>query len=101
QLVDVERLDQVAVGPQAQRLDAHLAVVDAGDHEHGDVGVAVADGGEQLHARHARHVDVGDHQVDGGVARQLLERALGVGRRAADVALELQAALDELPYVGL
>ena len=80
--------------------DATRAVVDAGHHQHGEVGVALAHRGEQLHAGDARHVDVGNQELEAALA-ELVERGLARGRGLALVPLELEATLDELADVGL
>ena len=62
QLARLERLDDVPVGAERDRLGGRRPVVDGGEHDDGRVGRSVADGAEQLDARHARHGNVGDHQ---------------------------------------
>jgi hypothetical protein len=56
----------------------------AADDEDGDLGVELAEAGDELGAVHVGHDVVGDDEVDGGgevIVAELLEGALGVEAR--------------------
>jgi hypothetical protein len=59
-LVALERLHEVSVRAELQHRCGELGVVDPGGHQHGDVGVVLADPARQLGARLAGHAHVAD-----------------------------------------
>jgi hypothetical protein len=93
ELVHVERLDQVVVGPLADRRDRALHPLVRGDHDHVGARVHRVDLLEEVDAAHARHLEVGDHHV-GTELVDVRERLLGALRaedlepRAEQVELE-------------
>ena len=81
-LVALERLHEVAVGAELENGCGELGVVDAGGHQHRDVGVVLADPARQVGARLAGHVHVTDDDGE-AVACEQPARLRGVGRGLA------------------
>ena len=66
ELVPVERFPDEVVRPLPHRRHGGLDVSEGGDDEDGDVGRLAVDLPEHLHPRNSRHLEVGDHEVEGG-----------------------------------
>ena len=64
QLGDVERLAQVVVGPQTQRLNGGLGRREGRDHDPDDLWVGLLRRTQHIHAAHVRHPDIGHEQID-------------------------------------
>ena len=94
QLLALERLDQVVVGPGVEALDARLDRVTRGQHEDRDV-VGLAQALGDLDPVELRQPEVEDDQV-GEEGVRLVERADPVGRDLDVVALQPQRALEDL-----
>ena len=60
-----EVLGHVVDGAEAHGLDRDGDLLHHGDHDDADVGVLLADLAQHLEARHARHLHVEEHHVDG------------------------------------
>src|SRR2546423_698807 len=77
----------------------HAAARDAATRHRDDVRarLPVLEPPDQLHAVHARHVDVGDHEVHGDVIEHV-ERGLGAGALPHLVARALERAVDALAH---
>mgnify|MGYP001231467938 CR=1 FL=1 len=70
----------------------------AGDHDHGQRAVGPHQLFQELHAAHAGHLDVGDH--DTGVIRpQRFQRVLGAAERLCVIARKRQPLADRLTHV--
>jgi hypothetical protein len=80
-LVSLERLREVVVGPASQGLDRRSGGAIARQHHHRQVGPDRVHAVEQLETIHARHVEIGDQQVE-RAAGPVLERRQGVSPRA-------------------
>ena len=94
-LLDLEGLEHVVVGAALHRLDGRLDGAEAGHDHRQHLVVRAADGLEQLQAAHARHLEVGDHDVV-AAPRQLHQRALAVRHRVHQVAFERQEVAQDL-----
>ena len=92
QMLWSERLGHEVVGSQAHRLDRVLDGAVRGHHDHLNLRVQLLDLRQQFHAVHARHLQIGDHQV-----RLFLLNGLhglfAVGRHPNLVSLALEQAL--------
>jgi hypothetical protein len=64
QLREVDRLGEVIGGAAADRIHRGARIGERGDEDDRRVGMAAVDRGEQLEAAGARHLDVGDHEVE-------------------------------------
>ena len=87
-LIDVERLRQIFERAALIRGDGAVEIGMRGHDDDRQLGLAVANLGQQLEAAAARHADVGDQHV-GSIAAQRGERGVGVierGRRHASLA---------------
>jgi hypothetical protein len=62
EIVGIERLDDVVVGPFAQALAHGFQGLEAGHHDDLDVGVELLEALEQLDAGEPGHLDVGQHE---------------------------------------
>ena len=62
----VERLGQKTVDALVGRLDSTFERGVACEHDATDFRVKVADGGQGFHPVYARHLEIGDHNGDGG-----------------------------------
>ena len=83
-----ERLGDVVVGAHLEAEQLVDLLVLGGEEDHRHVGL-LAQAAQQLHAVHARHLDVEDRQV-GGLLAQRLEGGGAVAIGAHLVALRLQ-----------
>jgi len=90
ELCRADRLDVVGEGSVVERGPAKLRVVDARDHDHGDVGPGRPQLLEQAVSRLVREAHV---QESHGVVLDP-DHAPGLGPRQRDVALETPAAQD-------
>src|SRR5439155_732647 len=98
--LEVEGLEDVVEGAELHRVDRRLHRSEGGQQDHRYVGVQLAQLGEQLEAGHARHLEVGEDEVDllGLEAAECLFTALG-GHRIDPHALEQD--LQEAPHLPL
>ncbi len=87
----VEGLEQVVGGPELHGVDGGLHVDHAGHHDDLLLGVALLDAVDELAAVHARHHQVGEHDVEVGVLQDV------EGFLAARGGLGLEALLREHP----
>ena len=95
QLLQVERLGDVVGRPLLHGLHRRLHRPVGGDQDEGDLGIHGLDPAQQLDPRHARHLEVADHQVH----PRVLHAAERLGPAAGQedlVPLLLQEAADEL-----
>src|SRR5512146_2933266 len=95
-----ERLDHVAVHPGLSRLDDLLALGFCGQHQHRhlcQLGVG-AHGLDQVEARHARPVPVGDEEVEVARLQHRQRRLAVIGFRNVRVAQIVQQVLDDAAH---
>ena len=78
-LADRERLRQVVVGAVPQTEDGGIHRRVAGDEHDGRLRLLALDGAQEVEAREAGHLDVGDHQIE-RLRRDQRQRLLGRGR---------------------
>jgi len=81
QVLGRKRLFDEIVGAVAHGVHGQGHVAMAGDQHHWQVGVLRAQGAQQAHAAHARHLDVGDDH-GGPVLAEGVERGLSIGEGA-------------------
>ena len=100
EVVEVGRLGEKVVGAAAHRVDGALDRPVPRQDDHGNRGMGGHDALEQLLSGHARHLEVGDDQVDFGGGHDL-ERVLTVGGERHLVAVELEGLAEAGPDVPL
>ena len=98
QLVGLDRLEQVAVGPQRHRFHGRGGLLQRGKHQHFRIGPALLDLREDLHARAVGHGNVQRQQV-GFLVLYMGDGLAGAGRLAAMEPRLVQPAADGLPRV--
>jgi len=81
-LVDVDGLHDEVVGAELQARDRGLHIGSAGQHDHGSVSVDRAYLLEELHARHARHLEIGHHERGPARREDLYALAAVAGEQA-------------------
>ena len=97
-LVELERLEHVVVGPALHRVDRRLDGAEAG-HDHGErVGRCLADGVEQLDAAHARHFQIADDEVVVAFFK-LAERARSVFGGTDDIAFHAEEVREHAVFL--
>src|SRR2546429_4909947 len=79
QLVQADGLDEVIVGAQLETLDRGARLVDRRQHDDGEVRVGGQRLGDELHAAHVGHADVGEHDLR--LLRRLAVERLRPARR--------------------
>jgi hypothetical protein len=94
-LLDV-RLREVIERTLLDRGDRGLDLGMTRDQQHFDIGIARLDHVEQLHARHARHLDVADHQRE----RLAVERLQRLFTRQRGARIEACAVQEERAALG-
>src|SRR6185312_5770192 len=93
-----EGLDHIPVHPCLSRLDDLLALGFCGQHQHRhlrQLGVG-AHGLDQVEARHARHIPVGDEEVEVACLQHRQRRLAVVGFRDVRIAQIVQQVLDDV-----
>ena len=85
-LTDGERLGQIVVGAVTQSEDRRVDRGVARDEHHRCSRLPRLDRAQQVETREARHLDVGDHEVE-GLGGDHAQRLLGGGRLADDAAV--------------
>ena len=98
-LVDAERLRDEIDGPRLHGRDGQADGGVSGDHDDRDQGVDLPDPAQQIHAVHARHLDVADDQVV-EIGPQRFEGFLPVGSLGGDVVALLPQGLDDQVAYG-
>ena len=102
-LVEVERLGQVVVGPAAHRLDRGGRAAEGGDDDHRQVGQRRPELGQHVQAVAAGHLEVKQHGV-GASCGDPRQRLVAVGRLEGMIALGLEqqheVAADRAVVVG-
>ncbi len=73
----VDRLDQVVISSGANGRHRRLYVGVSGEYDHADLRPALAHVHQEVHPRHAGHVQVGQHALD--LARVLIEQSQRLG----------------------
>ena len=99
-LVELEGLLDVVVGAELHRLHRGVGRGEGGDHEDHDARRHVLDRPHEREPVHARHADVGDHQVD-AIAADGLERGVAAVDRQDVVAFLLEHDREELAHALL
>ena len=89
QIIGVERLGDVVVGPVLQRLDGSLNRSVAGHDDDDNFRIDLANLAVQLETVHAGHLDIQQRQIP-ALARQLQQRLARAGGRLDHVALFLE-----------
>ena len=92
QFIHAERLGDVVVGAGIERLDFRFLLTTHREHDDRD-GRAFADRAAKLHARHARHGEVGDNEV-GQPVHCRVEAGFAVGCGFHFVALGVERSLE-------
>ena len=87
--VDRERLHDVAVRSERERLSGELLVVDAGHHDRGRVRIGRTDVRDDVEPGLARHLQIADQQLERLDGEQLLRLDAVLGRRARVARLRL------------
>ncbi len=93
QLFDLAGLDEVVVRPRPQRLDRRLERRVAGEHDRDGLGIALADGLENIEAVAVLETEVGQNEVVLDLAHHL-SRQHSTRRRDDVIAVELEDSLD-------
>jgi hypothetical protein len=86
-LLAVERLEDEVGRPGAHRLDRERHRAVRREHDHGNLRPARQDIGHELHAIHARHAQVGHHDVDGSLGEHAQRGVPGRHARCAHAVL--------------
>jgi hypothetical protein len=81
QLIDIERLDDVVVSSQLQRLDGALGRSVGGDHDHRRFGVGLLGLPQDLQSRLSRHRDIADDQIEIAALHELRGSLGRIGER--------------------
>ena len=102
ELVEVERFDEVVVGPKAQKADAVGGRRARRDHDDRHACVARPDEGDELLAGQPRQHEVGEHHVEGvrGIREEQLRLAARKRLRAREAAAR-KVRGDDLVDVGV
>ena len=100
QLLAAEGLGEEVVGAVLHRLHRFLDGAEGGEEDDVDVGRDRLGRAQQLEAGEARHLEVGDDEVD-AAGLEALERGAAVGGEHDAVALARQRALEALAQPGI
>jgi hypothetical protein len=100
ELIHREIFREVVERPLLHRGHRGLDGREAGDHDDGQRGIELVGAPEQRQAVHARHLEVGQHQV-GTLALEDRQRGRAVPGRRARIALTREDARAVLEHVGL
>ncbi len=93
-------LDEVVGGAELHGLDGGLDRPVAGEHHRGGGDAALVHGAQQVHAVHHRHLEVGQHDVEGD-AREARERGLAMRRVLHLVSRSLEVLRQRAGHVEL
>ena len=89
QLIFFEGLQDVIVSAGANGFQSYGDIVHRGDHNHWDVGILIAEFGEQLEAVHFGHDNVAEDEVK-GIPRESVQGQAAIRANGAGVTLRFQ-----------
>jgi hypothetical protein len=103
ELFRLDRLGEKIIGAGVQGLDRGFNGAVGAQQDHAQFGMGVQGLGEQLHAVHFRHAQVGDHHLGGLLAQGLQRRPAAVEHAGLDIvempAYEPGEATGEIRFV--
>ena len=99
-LVQVERLDNVIIGPKAHALDGRARVVDRRDHEHHDFGISFFDVLKKLRSLLAGHPDIQKRNIE-TLRGKHCERGFGVAHGDTFIAGIFQSRFQNFLNINL